>query len=307
MQQDPATWKTIIDAQLMSFIYLCRPLVEHMLERKAGRIIALSSDGGKVGESGAAVANAGNAGLIGFVKSLAREVGRSGITANLVCPGPTEGPSLEMLRSRGELRCSHGRGDDPAGADEATGHGTRHCQHDDFPRVGRGRIHNRPGHQRERRSGDELSGTQPASRVCQEAEARVSCAVGRRLGRHEKRAADLSRAFDWDEFYRRYPVPDVFVDTVYKWSPETASVPCKTSAFWRRCRSGGRTRSIKRSGKKAGIEPGDIKSLDDIGKLPIYTSEDVRTKPTSWSTRRSAFCRGLRISPTTWHTRRLNS
>src|SRR2546423_15528860 len=73
-----------------------------MLGRKTGRIIALSSDGGKVGESGVAVANAGNAGLIGFAKSLAREVGRHGITANVVCPGPTEGPTLDMLRGQGD-------------------------------------------------------------------------------------------------------------------------------------------------------------------------------------------------------------
>jgi NAD(P)-dependent dehydrogenase (short-subunit alcohol dehydrogenase family) len=102
VKQDPATWKPIIDAQMMSFFYLCRPVVEHMLERKAGRILALSSDGGKVGESGVAVANAGNAGLIGFAKSLAREVGRHGITANVVCPGPTEGPTLDLLRSQGD-------------------------------------------------------------------------------------------------------------------------------------------------------------------------------------------------------------
>jgi NAD(P)-dependent dehydrogenase (short-subunit alcohol dehydrogenase family) len=102
IKQDPATWRAIIDGQLMSFIYLARPVLEHMAERKAGRIVVLSSDGGKVGESGAAVANAGNAGLIGFVKSLAREVGRAGITANLVCPGPTEGPTLDMLRDQGD-------------------------------------------------------------------------------------------------------------------------------------------------------------------------------------------------------------
>lgn len=102
VKQDPASWKPIIDAQMMSFFYLCRPVVEHMLERKAGRILALSSDGGKVGESGVAVANAGNAGLIGFAKSLAREVGRHGITANVVCPGPTEGPTLDLLRSQGD-------------------------------------------------------------------------------------------------------------------------------------------------------------------------------------------------------------
>lgn len=102
VKQDPATWRGILDAQFMGFIYLARPIIEHMLERKAGRIIALSSDGAKVGESGAAVANAGNAALVGFVKSLAREVGRSGITVNLVCPGPTEGPTLSMLRSQGD-------------------------------------------------------------------------------------------------------------------------------------------------------------------------------------------------------------
>jgi NAD(P)-dependent dehydrogenase (short-subunit alcohol dehydrogenase family) len=102
VKQDPSTWRPMIDGQLMSYIYLCRPVVEHMLERKAGRIIALSSDGGKVGESGTAVVNAGNAGLIGFTKCLAREVGRSGITANVVCPGPIEGATLDALRGQGD-------------------------------------------------------------------------------------------------------------------------------------------------------------------------------------------------------------
>lgn len=102
VKQDPTTWRAIIDAQMMSFLYLCRPVVEHMLERKAGRVIALGSDGGKVGESGLAVPNAGNAGVIGFAKSLAREVGRHGITVNVVCPGPTEGPTLDQWRSQGD-------------------------------------------------------------------------------------------------------------------------------------------------------------------------------------------------------------
>ena len=101
-RQDPASWHKIIDGQLMSFIYLCRPLAEHMMERKAGRIIALASDGGKVGESGLAVANAGNAGVIGFAKSLARELGRHGITVNVVCPGPIQGPTLDKVRSEGD-------------------------------------------------------------------------------------------------------------------------------------------------------------------------------------------------------------
>lgn len=101
-RQDPSTWRAIIEAQLLSFIHLCRPVVEHMIERRSGRIMALASDGGKVGESGLAVPNAGNAGMIGFAKSLAREVGRDGITVNVVCPGPTEGPTLDAVRAKGD-------------------------------------------------------------------------------------------------------------------------------------------------------------------------------------------------------------
>jgi 2-hydroxycyclohexanecarboxyl-CoA dehydrogenase len=99
--QDPATWRGVIDAQLMSFIYLTRAVLPHMLERKAGRLLSIGSDSGKVGESGVAVGTAGHGGLIAFAKSIAREVGRHGITANIVCPGPTEGPTLDQLRSQG--------------------------------------------------------------------------------------------------------------------------------------------------------------------------------------------------------------
>jgi 2-hydroxycyclohexanecarboxyl-CoA dehydrogenase len=99
--QDPATWRGIVDAQLMSFIYLTRAVLPHMLERKSGRLLSIGSDSGKVGESGVAVATAGHGGLIAFAKSIAREVGRHGITANIVCPGPTEGPTLDQLRSQG--------------------------------------------------------------------------------------------------------------------------------------------------------------------------------------------------------------
>ncbi|HXQ51612.1 MAG TPA: SDR family NAD(P)-dependent oxidoreductase [Stellaceae bacterium] len=101
VEQKPESWKAIIDAQLMAFITLAHAIVPHMIERKFGRILAIGSDGGKVGQSGAAVAAAAHGGLIAFAKALAREVGRFGITVNIVCPGPTEGPTLDDLRSRG--------------------------------------------------------------------------------------------------------------------------------------------------------------------------------------------------------------
>jgi len=101
IEQKPAQWQAVIAAQLMAFINLSYAVVGHMTVRKAGRIISIGSDGGKVGQSGAAVAIAAHGGLIAFAKSLAREVGRHGITVNVVCPGPIEGPRLDQLRSHG--------------------------------------------------------------------------------------------------------------------------------------------------------------------------------------------------------------
>lgn len=100
-QQDPATWQGIIEAQMMSFIYLARAVLPQMIERKSGRLLSIGSDSGKVGESGVAVATAGHGGLIAFAKAISREVGRHGVTANIVCPGPTEGPTLDKLRNQG--------------------------------------------------------------------------------------------------------------------------------------------------------------------------------------------------------------
>ena len=98
-EQPPSRWKSMVEIPMMSFINLSYAVVKHMIEQKAGRIMTIGSDGGKVGQSGAAVASAAHGGLIAFSKSLAREVGRYGITVNVICPGPTEGAKLERHRS----------------------------------------------------------------------------------------------------------------------------------------------------------------------------------------------------------------
>ncbi len=101
VKQDPRTWRGIVEAQMMSFIYLTRAVLPQMIERKSGRLLSIGSDSGKVGESGVAVATAGHGGLIAFAKAISREVGRHNVTANIVCPGPTEGPTLDKLRNQG--------------------------------------------------------------------------------------------------------------------------------------------------------------------------------------------------------------
>ncbi len=100
-EQPPDVWQDLIAVQLMGFVNLAHAVVPHMVAQGAGRIIQVGSDGGKVGQSGAAVASAAHGGMIAFAKALAREVGRNGVTVNVVCPGPTEGPTLEGLRNRG--------------------------------------------------------------------------------------------------------------------------------------------------------------------------------------------------------------
>ena len=100
-EQKPEQWQKVIESQLVTFVNLSYAVLGHMTERKAGRIMSIGSDGGKVGQSGAAIGSAAHGGLIAFAKALAREVGRNGITVNIVCPGPTEGATLDGLRSRG--------------------------------------------------------------------------------------------------------------------------------------------------------------------------------------------------------------
>jgi len=100
--QDPSGWQGMLDIELMSSVYLSKAVVHHMVERKQGRIISLGSDSGKVGNSGSSMSAAARGGLNSFSKSLARELARYGVTVNTVCPGPTESPNLEGLRSQGD-------------------------------------------------------------------------------------------------------------------------------------------------------------------------------------------------------------
>jgi 2-hydroxycyclohexanecarboxyl-CoA dehydrogenase len=65
-----------------------------MVGRRFGRLVNVASDAGRVGSSLEAVYSAAKGGLIAFTKTIAREFARHGITANAVCPGPTDTPLL---------------------------------------------------------------------------------------------------------------------------------------------------------------------------------------------------------------------
>ncbi|TAK54558.1 MAG: SDR family oxidoreductase [Gammaproteobacteria bacterium] len=84
-----------IAVELLGVMYCCRAVLPHMIARRAGRIVTLASDSGKVGSSAEAASAAARGGVIALSKSLARENARHGITINVVCPGPIATESLE--------------------------------------------------------------------------------------------------------------------------------------------------------------------------------------------------------------------
>lgn len=87
MRMKPAAWDEVLQTNLRS-VYLCsKAVMRGMLRARWGRIISLSSVAGVYGNAGQANYSAAKAGIIGFTKGLAKEVGSRGITVNAVAPG----------------------------------------------------------------------------------------------------------------------------------------------------------------------------------------------------------------------------
>ena len=83
-------WDEMVKVSLRG-VFLCdRFVLPHMLERRSGRIINVTSQLGQIGGVNCAHYCAAKAGIIGLTKSLAREVGHTGITVNCIAPGPIE-------------------------------------------------------------------------------------------------------------------------------------------------------------------------------------------------------------------------
>lgn len=82
-------WQKVLGVCLMGTIYFTKEVLPGMMEKKWGRIINIVSDAGRIGEPGLVVYSAAKAGIIGFSKALAKEVGKYSITVNCVSPGAT--------------------------------------------------------------------------------------------------------------------------------------------------------------------------------------------------------------------------
>lgn len=97
VKNTPDFWRKVIDLNLIGPIAVTRAFLDPMIERKAGKIVTVSSDAGRVGSLGESVYAGAKGGAIAFTKSLAREMARFNVNVNCVCPGPTDTPLLAAV------------------------------------------------------------------------------------------------------------------------------------------------------------------------------------------------------------------
>ena len=101
LRMSEADFSSVIDANLTASFRVVKRATQGMLKARKGRIILMSSVVGLLGSAGQANYAASKAGLVGFARSLARELGSRSITVNVVAPGPV---STDMTAALGEDR-----------------------------------------------------------------------------------------------------------------------------------------------------------------------------------------------------------
>lgn len=101
LRMSEADFSAVVDANLTAAFRVVKRASQGMLRARKGRVILMSSVVGLLGSAGQANYAASKAGLVGFARSLARELGSRSITVNVVAPGPVE---TDMTASLGEDR-----------------------------------------------------------------------------------------------------------------------------------------------------------------------------------------------------------
>ena len=102
-QSERAQWDRTMGLITYGVLNCSRAVIEHMSERRWGRIVSIISDAGRVGEPRLVAYSMAKAGVVGFSKALAKEVGRYCITVNCVSPATTETEATAAwIKAQGE-------------------------------------------------------------------------------------------------------------------------------------------------------------------------------------------------------------
>lgn len=97
----PADWRRLLAVNLEAVLNTTHAVLPGMQARGHGRIVNVASEAGRLGSRGGSVYAAAKGGVIAFTRSIARENGRKGITANVVAPGPIDTPLLRQAVAAG--------------------------------------------------------------------------------------------------------------------------------------------------------------------------------------------------------------
>ena len=112
IRMDADAWQAVLDTNLTGAFHVCKAAYRPMMRQRAGSIVTVSSVVGVTGNAGQANYAASKAGLIGFTKSLARELGGRGVRANAVAPGYID---TDMTADLGEKAVEAMQGQIPLG------------------------------------------------------------------------------------------------------------------------------------------------------------------------------------------------
>jgi 2-hydroxycyclohexanecarboxyl-CoA dehydrogenase len=97
LDTDERFWRRVIAINYEGCLHTTHAVLGGMVEGGWGRIVNLSSDAARVGSNQEAVYAGAKAAVVGFTKTIAREAARRGVTANVVCPGPTDTELLKAM------------------------------------------------------------------------------------------------------------------------------------------------------------------------------------------------------------------
>ena len=149
VETTPDLWDKVIAINYRGVLNCCKAIAPRMQARGSGKIISISSDAARVGSSGEAVYAGCKAAIIGFSKTLARELAANHINVNVVCPGPTDTALLKTAMAGREKSSRRDGARHPVSPARATGRSGRRGRILRFPRLG---LRHRPGIERKRRT-----------------------------------------------------------------------------------------------------------------------------------------------------------